>query len=393
VADRSSNPNNPLLALRAEGQSVWLDFIRRGFIESGELKRLVVEDKLGGLTSNPAIFEKAIGHGDDYTAAIRDIVSRGDAKSGKLPPKRIFELLAVKDIQDAADVLAPVYEETAGRDGFVSLEVAPDLANDSEGTLSEARRLWAEVERPNLMVKVPATRAGLPVIQTLLTEGINVNITLLFARSVYEKVALLFIEALEARVAQGLSCEGIASVASFFVSRIDTSVDAQLAKKIAAASGAEKAKLEGLVGKVAIANAKLAYRSYERIFSGPRWEALAARGAQSQRVLWASTGVKNPAYRDTLYVEQLIGPRTINTMPPETLAAMRDHGRVARTLTEGVSDAERVLSELESVGISLERVTDELLIDGVKKFADPYLSLLQTVEKRSKDESRKVAAG
>ncbi|MET0411206.1 MAG: transaldolase [Polyangiaceae bacterium] len=385
MADRSSTESNPLRALRAHEQSPWLDFIQRSFIASGELRRLV-EQGLGGLTSNPAIFEKAIAHGSDYDEAIYAIV-----KADKVGARRIFEILAIKDIQDAADVLAPVYEETSGRDGFVSLEVAPDLANDSEGTLLEARRLWREVDRPNLMVKVPATAAGLPVIQTLLGEGINVNVTLLFARAVYEKVALAFVEALEARAAKGLSVAGIASVASFFVSRIDTSVDAQLSKKLEKATGAEKTKLESLMGKVAIANAKLAYQSYERIFSGPRWEALAARGAQSQRVLWASTGVKNPKYKDTLYVEELIGPKTVNTMPPETLAAFRDHGRIAATLKQGVGDAERVLNDLESVGISLQRVTDELLIDGVVKFAQPYTSLLEVVEKSSQDAKRKAA--
>jgi transaldolase / glucose-6-phosphate isomerase len=387
LAERSATPKNPLLALRGEGQSVWLDFIRRGFIETGELKRLVVDDGLGGLTSNPAIFEKAIAHGEDYSKAIAELV-----KTEKLSPKRIFELLAVKDIQDAADVLAPVYDQSGGHDGFVSLEVAPDLANDTEGTLAEARRLWSEVNRANLMVKVPATPAGLPAIRTLLSEGINVNVTLLFARSVYESVALAFLEALEARVARGLSCEGIASVASFFVSRIDTSVDAQLEKKIASASGAEKSKLERLLGKVAIANAKLAYRSYERIFSGPRWQALVARGAQPQRVLWASTGVKNPKYKDTLYVEELIGPSTVDTMPPETLAAFRDHGRVAPTLRQGVGDAERVLTELEAAGISLARVTDDLLVDGVKKFAEPYVTLLAAVEKSYKEATSKTTA-
>ena len=387
MADRASNSNNPLLALRAQGQSAWLDFIRRSFIESGELKRLVVEDGLGGLTSNPAIFEKAIAHGDDYAKAICEIV-----KGEKLAPRRIFELLAIKDIQDAADVLAPVYEATSGRDGFVSFEVAPDLAADTEGTLLEARRLWSEVSRPNLMMKVPATVEGLSAIRTLIAEGMNVNVTLLFARGVYEEVAIAFVEALEERVARGLSVEGIAGVASFFVSRIDSSVDAQLAKKLEQATGAEKVKLEGLVGKVAIANAKLAYQSYERIFSGPRWEALAARGAQSQRVLWASTGVKNPKYKDTLYVEELIGPKTVNTMPPETLAAFRDHGRVAPTLQQGVSDAERVLSDLSSVGISLDQVTADLLVDGVKKFAEPYIALLHAVENSYKDATRKATA-
>jgi transaldolase / glucose-6-phosphate isomerase len=380
VANPSSTEKNPLIALRAQGQSVWLDFIRRSFTAGGELKRLVVEDGLGGVTSNPAIFEKAIAHGDDYLDAIRKIVT-----SEKLPPKRVFELLAIKDIQDACDVLAPVYDRTGGLDGYVSLEVAPDLANDSAGTLAEAQRLWQEVKRANVMIKVPATPAGLPVIRTLLSDGVNVNITLLFDRSVYESVALAFIEALEARVVKGLSCEGVGSVASFFVSRIDTAVDALLADKIKSATGAEKSRYEALLGKVAIANAKLAYQSYKRIFSGPRWNTLAARGAQPQRVLWASTGTKNPKYRDVLYVEQLIGANTVNTMPPETLAAFRDHGKVQSTLEADVAEAEKVLSDLARAGISLEQVTSELLRDGVKKFADPYVDLLATVEKRSKE--------
>jgi transaldolase / glucose-6-phosphate isomerase len=383
MTNRASTAKNPLLALREQGQSVWLDFIRRGFIASGELKRLVVEDGLGGLTSNPAIFEKAIAHGDDYKDAIRDAVQKE-----KLVPKRIFELLAVKDIQDACDVLAPVYDRTGGLDGFVSLEVAPDLAHDTQGTLDEARRLWGEVKRANVMIKVPATPQGLPAIRTLLSEGTNVNITLLFDRKVYESVALAFVEALEARVVKGLSCEGVASVASFFVSRIDTAVDAQLADKLKSASGADKARYEGLLGKVAVANAKLAYQSYKRIFSGPRWNALAARGAQPQRVLWASTGTKNPKYSDVLYVEELIGANTVNTMPPETLAAFRDHGKVAAKLEVGVSDAERVLSELERAGISLQQVTADLLTDGVKKFSEPYDSLLAAVEKAAQQASR-----
>jgi transaldolase/glucose-6-phosphate isomerase len=386
VANRSSTDTNPLLALRAQGQSVWLDFIRRGFIASGELKQLVVNDGLGGLTSNPAIFEKAIAHGTDYDAAIREIV-----KGENLAPKAVFERLAVKDIQDACDVLAPVYDSTGGLDGFVSLEVAPDVAHDTQRTVEDGRRLWRAVSRPNLMIKVPATTQGLQAIGTLLTEGINVNITLLFARSVYESVALAFVEALEARVAQGLTCEGVSSVASFFVSRIDTSVDAQLTKKLASASPADKARYESLLGKVAIANAKLAYQSYKRIFSGPRWNALTARGAQPQRVLWASTGTKNPKYRDVLYVEELIGPSTVNTMPPETLAAFRDHGKVAPTLEAGSSDAEKVLSELERAGVSLAQVTEDLLVDGLKKFSEPYDALLAAVEKNCKAASEQAS--
>src|SRR5262245_25771885 len=299
-----------LAALREQGQSVWLDFIRRSLIAGGELKRLVEEDGLGGVTSNPAIFQKAIDGSDDYKAAIDQLA--GDPHLG---PKAVFERLAVKDIQDAADVLRPVYERTAARDGYVSLEVAPDLAHDTDGTVAEARRLWAAVARANVMIKVPATPEGLPAIRTLLSDGINVNITLLFAREAYEAVAQAYLEALESRAAAGQPIGRIASVASFFVSRIDPAVDALLAEKAKAAPEKDRAGLEGLLGKVAIANAKIAYRSFQRILAGPRWEALRARGAAVQRVLWASTGTKNPRYRDVVYVEELIGPDTVNTVP------------------------------------------------------------------------------
>src|SRR5712691_11191282 len=285
---RSSAVQSPVAALRQYGQSVWLDFIRRTLISGGELKRLVDEDGLGGVTSNPAIFEKAI--------------------------------------EDAADVLRPVYERTKAHDGYVSLEVAPDLARDTQGTLDEARRLWKAVGRPNLMIKVPATPEGVPAIRTLLTEGINVNVTLLFAREAYEKVAHAFVDAIEARVNKGQPVDRVASVASFFVSRIDSAVDAQLEEKMKTATGQDKARMLRLLGKVAIANAKVAYQSYKKIFSGPRWEPLAQKDAQTQRVLWASTGTKNPNYRDTLYVEELIGPATVDTVPPDNLNAFRDHG-------------------------------------------------------------------
>ena len=294
---------------------MWFDFIRRSLIASGELQCLIDEDALGGVTSNPAIFEKAIDGSDDYKAAIEEIATEG------LTAKTVYERFAVKDIQDAADTLRPVYDRTHARDGYVSLEVAPDLANDTAGTLEEARRLWSTVSRPNVMVKVPATPAGLPAIRTLISEGININVTLLFARDAYEAVAHAYLEGLEALDQNGGSLAGVASVASFFVSRIDSAVDALLADKLKHATGAEAAQLTALQGKVAIANAKLAYRSYQKIFSGPRWEALKKKGAQTQRVLWASTGTKNPHYRDVLYVEELIGPDTVNTMPPETLAA------------------------------------------------------------------------
>lgn len=375
----SGNPGvNPVRSLRQYGQSVWLDYLRRSLISSGELQKLVTEDGLGGITSNPAIFQKAIEGDQSYAAAIAEIV-----KEKHLGPKQVFEKLAVRDIQDAADVLLPVYRETAGVDGYVSLEVAPDVASDTQASVEEGRRLWREVNRPNLMIKVPATAEGLPAIATLLREGINVNITLLFARATYERVAQLYIEALEGRAARGEPVGHVASVASFFVSRIDTAVDAELEKKSQGSSGEERARLEGVKGKVAIANAKLAYQSYKRTFSGPRWEALRARGARPQRVLWASTGTKNPQFRDVLYVEELIGPDTINTMPPETLAAFRDHGQPRPSLESDVDEAQRVIDELEQAGVSLARITDALLVDGVKKFVDPYTQLLEAVEKKA----------
>jgi len=377
---------NPVAALSQQyKQSVWLDYIRRSLIAKGDLRRLVEEDGLGGVTSNPAIFEKAISAGDDYTADIEQT-----SKDPSLDAKAVFERLAVKDIQDAADVLRPVYDRTATIDGYVSLEVAPDLASDTAGTMAEARRLWKMVGRPNVHIKVPATPEGIPAIRTLISEGINVNITLLFARSAYEAVAQAFIEGLEARAAAGGDLKHVASVASFFVSRIDTLVDSWIDTKLKTATGADKATLEGLRGKVAIANAKLAYQSYKKIFAGPRWEALAKKGAQVQRVLWASTGTKNPNYSDVMYVEELIGPDTVNTVPPDTLAAFRDHGRLRPSLEEDIPGAVAVLNSLEQVGISLTKATDELIVDAVKKFVDPYLKLLDAVERRRREVSARA---
>ncbi len=379
----ASAAQNPVAALRQYGQSVWLDFIRRSLIAGGELARLVEEDGLGGVTSNPAIFEKAIDGSNDYAAALEEL----SADPG-LEPKEVFERLAVKDIQDAADVLRPVYDESGGRDGYVSLEVAPDLARDTEATLTEARRLWKSVARPNVMIKVPATAEGVPAIRTLLSEGVNVNITLLFARDAYEVVAKTYVEALEARAVRGERVDRMASVASFFVSRIDTAVDALISEKLKTATGVERARLESLLGKVAIANAKIAYQRYKKIFSGPRWTALVGKGARSQRVLWASTGTKNPHYSDVLYVEELIGPDTVNTMPPETLSAFRDHGRPRASLEEDVSLALDTLDTLEKCGISLEQVTNDLLTDGVKKFVEPFIKLLKAVERRCREVNR-----
>src|SRR6266403_2114817 len=292
---------NPLRGLSDFGQSVWLDYIRRSLITSGELKRLVVEDGLRGVTSNPAIFEKAIVGSTDYEAVINS------PESAALDAKGLYEKIAVKDVQDAADILRPVYDESKQRDGYVSLEVSPLLANDTAGTLEEARRLWKAVNRPNLMVKVPATPEGVPAIRQLLEEGLNINITLLFAQSAYEKVAEAYIAALEARAAKGQPVNHIASVASFFVSRIDSLIDSKIDALLKTASGDAKVLLESLHGTIAIANAKLTYKKYQELFGGPRWKALAAKGAQTQRLLWASTSTKNPKYRDVMYVEELIG--------------------------------------------------------------------------------------
>ncbi|HVV92281.1 MAG TPA: bifunctional transaldolase/phosoglucose isomerase [Hyphomicrobiales bacterium] len=363
-----------LKALADLGQAVWLDFLARGFIAKGELKALV-DDGVRGVTSNPSIFEKAIGHGDEYDDGIK-----ASLKAGDVPLSRLYERLAVADIQAAADVLRPVNDALGGADGFVSMEVSPYLANDTAGTVAEARRLWQEIDRPDVMIKVPATPAGLPAIRTLTSEGINVNITLLFAQSVYAEVVEAYLSGLEAFAAAGGDVHKVSSVASFFVSRIDTEADKRLDEKIEQANDAgEKARLAALKGKVAIANAKLAYQLYLRRFSGPRWEALAAKGARAQRLLWASTGTKNKAYSDTLYVDELIGRNTVNTVPPATLEAFRDHGTPKETLTQGVAEAEKVLADFAKAGLSLDAITDKLTQDGVKLFADAFDQLLGAV--------------
>jgi transaldolase/glucose-6-phosphate isomerase len=357
---------NPVKELEKHGQSVWLDFLARGFVAKGELKKLIDTDGIKGLTSNPSIFEKAIGSSDEYDGAIGSALKKGDR-----PVADLFEHLAVEDIQHAADVLRPVYDRLKGEDGFVSLEVSPYLAVDTKGTIAEARRLWKDVHRKNLMVKVPATAQGLPAIERLTGEGISINITLLFSQKVYIEVAQAYLAGLEKYVAGGGDPSHVASVASFFVSRIDTAVDKQLDEKIARANDpGEKERLAALKGKVAIANAKLAYREYKRLFSGARWEKLAAKGAKPQRLLWASTGTKNKEYSDVLYVEELIGPNTVNTVPPATLDAFRDHGKVRDSLEENIEEAKHVLAELERSGISLDAITAELVKDGVKLFAD-----------------------
>jgi transaldolase/glucose-6-phosphate isomerase len=381
MPDRPRSRPNPLLELPRVGQSVWLDYIRRRMLDDGELKRLVTEDGVRGVTSNPAIFEKAIASGDEYTA---QILAVAPAAGGD--PRRIFEALAVEDIRRAANVLAGVYEETGGADGFVSLEVSPALARDAAGTVGEARRLWASVGRPNLMIKVPGTPECVPAVEELLAEGINVNITLLFARSAYAAVAEAWLAALERRLARGLPFGRVASVASFFVSRIDTLVDRRLdERERAASSQAEQERAKALRGRIAIANARLAYVHYRELVGSERWRRLAAAGARPQRLLWASTSTKDPAYRDTLYVEELIGPDTVNTIPPETLEAFRDHGVVEETLTRGLDRAERDLADLAALGISLDQATDELLDEGIRKFVEPFDKLLAAVAARARE--------
>jgi len=369
---------NPLKDLNEYGQSVWLDFVSRDLLKSGQLGKMIGDDGLRGVTSNPSIFEKAIGHGDDYDEMIRTAEAAGD-----LDPAALFEDLAVREIQEGADQLSAVYEQTQRRDGYISLEVSPYLAMDTHGTIEEARRLWREVDRRNLMVKVPGTKPGLPAIRTLIGEGININVTLLFSQQAYADVAEAYISGLEDFAAKGGDPHRVASVASFFVSRIDSLIDDALDKKIATASNPdEKKRLEGLKGKVAIANAKLAYELFQKIYSSDRWQRLAQKGAQSQRLLWASTGTKNKAYSDVIYVEELIGADTVNTMPPPTMDAFRDHGHARQSLTEDVEAARAVMNALPSAGISFEEVTAKLVEDGVRLFADAADQLYAAVQKK-----------
>ncbi|NEW94265.1 bifunctional transaldolase/phosoglucose isomerase [Rhodopseudomonas sp. BR0M22] len=366
---------NPVKALEKNGQSIWLDFLARGFIAKGDLKNLIETDGVKGVTSNPSIFEKAIGSSNEYDGAIAEALKQGDRSVGEL-----YETVAVEDIQHAADVLRPVYDKLKRRDGFVSLEVSPYLALDTKGTLAEAERLWSAVSRENLMIKVPATREGLPAIKQLISKGISVNVTLLFSQKVYNQVAEAYLSGLEALIASGGDPAHVASVASFFISRIDTAVDAALDDKIANASDPdEKARLEELKGKVAIANAKLAYQDYKRLFSGDRWAKLEACGAKPQRLLWASTGTKNKAYSDVLYIEELIGPDTVNTVPPATLDAFRDHGKPRDSLEKDIDEAQAVLKGLDGSGISLDAITDKLVTEGVQLFADAFDKLLGAV--------------
>ncbi|HZC04035.1 MAG TPA: transaldolase, partial [Ktedonobacterales bacterium] len=360
------------------GQSVWYDNIRRGLITSGELQRLIDEDAVVGVTSNPTIFEKAIGGSADYDDALRTLVSKGVRD-----PRKIFEALAVEDIQNAADILRPIYDRTKGYDGYISLEVAPDQANSTEGTIADAGRLFADVNRPNVMIKIPATAEGIPAIEQMIYEGVNINVTLIFSLDVYQQVTEAYIRGLERRKAEGKPVDGIASVASFFVSRVDTMIDKQLDDKISATSDpAEQEKLRELRGKAAIANARLAYEKYEQIFHGERFAALREAGAQTQRCLWASTSTKNPSYRDVIYVEELIGPETVDTMPPQTIVAFQDHGIPERTLGE-YDEARATMDQLASAGVDMGQVTKQLELDGVKSFADSFTSLLNSTAQKT----------
>jgi len=368
---------NPLKALLSYGQSLWLDYIRRDLITSGKLKTMIDDDGLRGMTSNPSIFEKAIADSHLYDDMLKSLGSRAD-----LDATSRYEQIAIRDIQDVADVLRPVYQSSEFRDGYVSLEVSPLLALETQKTIDEGRRLWKTVNRENVMIKVPGTAEGLPAIRQLIGEGININVTLLFAQEVYEKVAEAYIAGLEDLAKRGGNLKKMAGVASFFISRIDTLVDSMIEDKLKTAKDAQtQERLKSLLGKVAIANGKLTYQRYQRIFSGPRWEALASKGAQTQRVLWASTSTKNPAYRDVMYVEDLIGPDTVDTMPPATVDAFRDHGRLRNSLTEDVSGAQKVMDDLAKAGISIKEVTTKLTNDGVKLFADAFSKLLAAVEK------------
>jgi len=374
----TAKATNPLKDLLKFGQSVWLDYIRRDLMTTGELKRLIEEDGLRGMTSNPAIFEKAINESKLYDDILHSLAGKN------LTPTQKFEALAIRDIQDAADALRAVFDASQGQDGFVSLEVSPYLARDTKGTIEEARGLRKAVARPNVMIKVPGTVEGLPAFQQLTSEGININVTLLFSQQMYEQIAEAYVAGLEQLAAHGGDVSKIASVASFFISRIDSAIEKVVEAKLKTANAADQSALKGVQGKVAIANGKLAFQSYLRIFGTDRWKKLAAKGAHAQRVLWASTSTKNPAYSDVMYVEELIGPDTVNTIPPATLDAYRDHGHPRTTLTENIPAAKKVMDTLPKVGISMKEVTDKLTDDGVKLFSEAFDKLLQAIEKNAK---------
>ena len=376
---------NRLQRLHDAGQSIWLDFIERGMLHDGGLQRRIADDVLTGMTSNPTIFEKALAEGSAYDAQINDA-------EGDLSARQLFELIATTDVRDACDAFASTYRDTKGGDGYVSIEVSPAAANDSAATITEARRLWKTVDRPNVMIKVPGTVEGAKAVRQLISEGINVNITLLFAISAHARVIDAYMGGLEDRVAAGKPIDGIASVASFFVSRVDTEVDKQLdalaqqSRKAGSESGA-------LHGRAAVANAKLAYALFQQRFNAPRWSALHAKGGRLQRPLWASTSTKNPAYRDVLYVEELIGPDTVNTMPPNTIEAFRDHGNVKRTVDAELDRARAEIAAVEKAGVSMEQVTEKLLVDGLASFQKSFNSLIAGLAKKSQQLGRQLVAG
>ncbi len=365
--------SNPLVRLQALGQSVWLDLLSRRLITSGDLDRLIREDGLRGLTSNPTILEKAIAGSLEYDESIRQLAVQGASL------ENAYTTLVLDDIRAAADLFRPAFDESGGRDGFVSLEVSPHLAHDPDGTIAEARFLWSTVDRPNVLVKVPATREVLPAIEHLIFEGINVNVTLLFSLDRYREVVEAYLSGLQWRLKRGMSVESVTSVASFFISRIDTLADAILQKR-AETDDANAELARSLQGQVAVASAKLAYQTYKEIFTGSRFRQLMAQGAHSQRLLWASTSTKNPAYKDVKYVEALIGPETISTLPLETLDAYRDHGDPASRLEEGVPQARQVLDQLQQLGVSLQEITDQLEAEGIRKFVEPMDQLMETLK-------------
>ncbi|MEL6408283.1 MAG: transaldolase [Chloroflexota bacterium] len=351
-----------------QGQSVWIDYIRRQFIVDGGLQA-AVDEGVRGVTSNPAIFDKAIAGSDDYDSQLAELVAQGKSV------EEIYEAMAIEDIQMAADILRPIYDESDGVDGYISLEVAPTLANDTDGTIAEGRRLYAEVNRPNLMIKVPATDAGLPAIRTLISEGINVNVTLMFSLQDYDNVAEAYIAGLEDLVANDGDPSKVASVASFFVSRVESDMD----------SAIEASGNTDLLGKVAVANTKLAYKRFQETFSGERWQALADKGARVQRPLWASTSTKNDAYSDVKYVDELIGSDTVNTMPPETKEAFKDHGTVARTIDTDVDDAQATIDALADIGVDYDAITQNLQDVGVEKFEKPFANLLNSIRTKAEN--------
>jgi transaldolase/glucose-6-phosphate isomerase len=377
VLESSKATKNPLKDLLKYGQSMWLDYIRRDLFTTGKLKAMIEDDGLRGMTSNPAIFEKAIADSSLYDDILHSLATQKN-----LSATAKYEQIAIRDIRDAADQLRSVYEETNFRDGYVSLEVSPYLAHKTQETIDEARRLWKTVQRENVMIKIPGTAEGLPAIRQAISEGININVTLLFAQEVYVKVAEAYVAGIEELAARGGNLKKMAGVASFFISRIDTLIDSMLDPKLKSTSDPnQQALLKSLLGKVAIANGKLTYQRYQKIFSGPNWDKLAVKGAQTQRVLWASTSTKNPNYRDVMYVEELIGPDTVDTIPPATIDAFRQHGRVRPSLTEDIPGAQKTMDDLAKAGIAMKEVTDKLTVDGVKLFSDAFDKLLAAVEK------------